>query len=626
MNTRTAAIVLSFAALALPAFAAETAPLAAPKAGKPEIMRLSEVKPGMKGVAWTVLQGTSPEPIPVEILGRLKNLWGPNQDVILAKMGGKATRTNVAGGMSGSPVYINGKLIGAVALRLSVFSPDAICGITPIELMLEINDFDQSRPDAAKTPDKLAARFQPAEVPGEVLAQAVAAGALANLPSQSLSMVPIESPLVFSGFNENLLRDFGGMFQQMGITPVQAGGAASDLRSAKPVAGWQQSLSPGDTVAGVLVGGDMSITGAGTVTYNDGKRVLAFGHSFFNLGPVDMPMTKGEVVLTLASAFQPNKMINATDVVGALHQDRHSGIMGVLGGEAPMIPVTLRVRSLDSKEAVRKEKDFHFNVFVQQKWTPTLMMLTLYNALSDLNEFADEATYRLKGDVELNGISGHPDISLATMQAGGDMPMPAHLALAAWWGDKFNKLFLNNVKTPDLKRVNLTVDLLPERRVAAIESAWVANPEVRPGDQVPVRVFLRPYRGDPIQRDINVKIPAGLAEGDHRIVLSDADTLNRMQTTAGSMNRFMDLPDTVSLLNKERSNNRLYVSLLQSSPTAYVNDKTLPSLPPSVLNVMQAGRAANRPIFTSPETAAEQTSLPFDYVVSGSYSLRIHVK
>jgi hypothetical protein len=109
-------------------------------------------------------------------------------------------------------------------------------------------------------------------------------------------------------------------------------------------------------------------------------------------------------------------------------------------------------------------------------------------------------------------------------------------------------------------------------------------------------------------------------------VLSDAETLNRMQTTAGSMNRFMDLPDTVSLLNKERSNNRLYVSLLQSSPTAYVNDKTMPSLPPSVLNVMQAGRSANRPVFTSPETASEQTSLPFDYVVSGSYSLRIHVK
>ena len=119
-------------------------------------MPLNDVKPGMKAVAWTVFQGTTPEPVPIEIIGRLKNVWGPNQDVILAKMGGKATNTNVAGGMSGSPVYIDGKLIGAVALRLGVFSPDAICGITPIELMLEINDFDKSRPADARTPDKVA--------------------------------------------------------------------------------------------------------------------------------------------------------------------------------------------------------------------------------------------------------------------------------------------------------------------------------------------------------------------------------------------------------------------------------------------------------------------------------------
>jgi hypothetical protein len=316
-------------------------------------------------------------------------------------------------------------------------------------------------------------------------------------------------------------------------------------------------------------------------------------------------------------------MANATEVVGTLHQDRHSGIMGILGEPSGMIPVTLKVRSLSEKETVRREKEFHFSVFVHQKWTPTLMMLTLYNSLAQLNELADEATYRLSGTVELNG---QPGISLSTMQATGEMPMPAHLMLASWWGDKFNKLFLNNVKMPDVKRANLTVDLLPERRVAAIENAWAATSEVRPGEDLAVKVFLRPYRGDPIQRDVVVKIPAGLAKGDHRIVLSDADTLNRMQSAAGFGNRFIDLPQTVSLLNKERSNNRLYVAVVESSPTAYYDDKTLPNVPSSVLNVMQSARAAGRTIITSPETASEQMSLPFDYVVSGSYSLRIHVQ
>jgi hypothetical protein len=597
MNIRIAAILIGFAATVLPAAAAE-APPARPKSGKVEIMPLSEIRQGMKGTAWTVFQGTEPEAVPVEIVGVSKNMWGPRQDIILGKMGGKAARTNVAKGMSGSPVYINGKLIGAVSLGLSQFSPDAICGITPIELMLEINGSDQSRPAAARTPGK-AVSLDPLE-----------------------SLVPIESPLVFSGINGDTLRDFSSVFQQMGVRAVQGSGGVL-TNGSKPVAGWEHALNPGDSVATVLVDGDMGISAFGTVTYNDGKRVLAFGHPLFNLGPVDMPLAKSEVVLTLASQFQPSKMANATEIVGALRQDRHSGIMGELGATSPMIPVTLKVRSLDAKEAVLSEKDFHFNVFVHQKWTPTLMMLTLYNSISNLNDFADETTYRLNGKVEMNGPR---NIGLATMQATGDMPMPAPMALAVWLGDKFNRLYLNNVNTPDVKGVSLSLDLLPERRVAAIETGWVANPEVQAGDDLPVKVSVRPYRGEAMQREVIVKIPAGLAKGDHRILLSDADTLNRMQNAAGFQNRFIDVPQAVSLLNQERTNNRLYVSLVKSSPTAYYDDKTMPSMPSSVLNVIQAGRGSSRAMVTTPETASEQTSIPFDYMVTGSYSLRIHVK
>jgi hypothetical protein len=351
--------------------------------------------------------------------------------------------------------------------------------------------------------------------------------------------------------------------------------------------------------------------------------VLAFGHPFFNLGPVSMPMSKGEVLMTLSSQFQPNKFANATDIVGALHQDRHSGIMGVLGQSSDMIPVTVKVRSTGAAGGVSREKDFRFHVFVQQKWTPYLMMITLFNSISGLNESMDEATYRLSGSVELKGQGR---ISLSTMQASGEMPMPAPMILAGWWGEKFNRLYLNAVKIPDVERVSVTVDLIPQRRVASIENAWVATPEVRAGDQVPVKVFLRPYRGERLERDFKVQIPLGLAKGDHRILLSDADTVNRLQNMAGYLNRFIDLPQTVSLMNQERSNNKLYVSLVEPSPTAYFDDKTLPSLPASALNVMQAGRASSRSMITVPETASEQMALPFDYVVSGSYALKITVK
>ena len=604
MNIRFAAILISLAATALPVSAAETPPVR-PKSGKVEIMPLAEVKQGMKGTAWTVFQGTEPEAVPVEIVGIARNMWGPKQDIILGKMGGKAARTNVAKGMSGSPVYINGKLIGAVSLGLSQFSPDAICGITPIELMLEINDGDQSHPAAARAPGK-----------------AVALNGQADVEGVLESLVPIDSPLVFSGINGDALRDFSSVFQQMGVRTVQGTGGVL-THGSKPVAGWEHALNPGESVATVLVDGDMGISAFGTVTYNDGKRVLAFGHPLFNLGPVDMPLAKSEVVLTLASQFQPSKMANATEIVGALRQDRHSGIMGELGATSPMIPVTLNVRSLDAKDAVLGQKSFHYNVFVHQKWTPTLMMLTLYNSISNLNDFADEATYRLSGKVEMNGTH---NIGLATMQATGDMPMPAPMALAVWLGDKLNRLYLNNVNVPDVKGVSLNLDLLPERRVAAIETGWVANTEVQAGDELAVRVSLRPYRGEPMQREVTVKIPAGLAKGEHRILLSDADTLNRMQNVAGFMNRFIDVPQAVSLLNQERTNNRLYVSLVQASPTAYYDDKTMPNMPSSVLNVIQAGRASNRAMVTTPETASEQTSIPFDYVVTGSYFLKIHVK
>jgi hypothetical protein len=298
--------------------------------------------------------------------------------------------------------------------------------------------------------------------------------------------------------------------------------------------------------------------------------------------------------------------------------------MGELGLTSPMIPVNVKVRSYGDKDTLQKEKDLKFNVFVQQKWTPYLMMLTLFNSISGLNDFAEDTTYRLSGEVELDG---NPNISLSTMLAPSEgVPVPAPMLLAGWWGDKFNRLFLNAVNTPKLKSVNVAIDLLPARRIATVENAWLPTSEVEPGEEIPVKVFLRPYRGERIAREFTLKIPSGLPKGDHRILLSDAETLNRMQNAARMANRFIDLPQTVSLINQERSNNKLYVSLVQPRPTVYYDDKTLSNLPASVLNVMQTGRTSSRPLTSSPESAIEQMALPFDQVVSGSYSLRVTVK
>lgn len=592
----------------------------APRAGPVALFPENALAPGMKGVAWTVFQGSRPEPVPVEIIGVWQNMWGPHQDIIVAKLGGKAIRTNVAGGMSGSPVYIDGKLVGAIALRLSTFSPDAICGITPIHLMLEVNDFDKSRPAGSRTPDKIQQASVSVPLPSGLLARVMAASSSGSLPETPL-MSPIATPISLSGFTEDAVREFTPVFTQLGLA-VSQGGSGGALNSATPARDWATALQPGEGVAAVLVSGDMTMTGGGTVTYNDGKRVLAFGHSMFNLGPVDMPIAKDNIIFTLASAYQPTKMGNASEVVGALRQDRHSGIEGELGATAQMIPVTMHVRSYTRDNSVRKSQDFHFNVFVDQKWTPYLMMATLFNSLSNLNDFSEEATYRLRGELQ---VEGQQRIQLTTMQAPAETPIPTPMLLAGWWGDKFNRLFVNSAKLPKLNAVDVTVDLLPERRIAQIESAWIADNKVTPGTEVPVKVFLRPYRGERIERTVNVKIPAGLNRGEHEILFSDADTLSRFQNIASSLNRIEDIPQTVAMLNDERSNNRLYVSLIRSQPTVYSDEKVLPSLPASVLNVMQSGRATNHEFVSSPESAHEQASVPFDVVVTGNYSLKIYV-
>ena len=578
-----------------------------PRIGKPLILPVSEVKKGMKAIAWTVFEGTEPEAVPVEIIGVWKNANGPKADVILGRMGGKAERTNVAGGMSGSPVYVDGKLIGAIALRLSFFSPDAICGITPIESMLEINELDQSKP----------AQLAAVEIPAEFLA-----GTSIPVHHAPLTMQPIDTPLMLSGAHPSVFPYFNGIFKNMGMQLAQ-GGSSAALKSTTLAQDWKTSLLPGDTVSMILVSGDINISSGCTVTYNDGSRVLICGHAFLNVGPLNMPMARGEILWTLASTFQPTKVSNATDVVGTFTQDRHLGMLGRLGEKPRMIPVKLALRSLNAQGTAFKTNTLNFEVMESQRFTAQLMMLGMFNAISGMNEFAEDTTYRISANVTLaNGQK----LDLRTMQAPGDVPVPASLQSAMWFGDKFNKLFANAVRMPDVGQVEAVIDLIPERRTAVIESAWIPSSEVEPGAEIPVKVFLRPYRGGRVEREIKLKVPAGLAPGNYRIQLSEAAALNSLQSLTPLANRFMELTQTISLLNQERPNNRLYAAIVQPRPTVYADDKTLPNLPNSVLNVMQNGRSASRAFIATPETAVAEMSIPFDYVVSGSHSLRLTVK
>ena len=597
-----------------------------PKAGPVQTLPLSEVKPGMQATAWTTFEGTVPEAVPVEVIGILRNIWGPGQHIIMAKLGGKAARTNVAGGMSGSPVYYEGKLLGAVSLRFSTFSPDAIAGITPIDLMLEINEFDQGRPVQASLPVgsggraagslHLAATSPNAERLG--LAEQVWSAQNAEFPVDPY-MMPIETPLTFAGLNAGALDLFSGFFRQSGVRVMQGGavGASSGATSSSGVG----SLNPGEPIAAVLVSGDSSASGLGTVTYNDGKRILAFGHPMFNMGPIEMPMATADVLTVLASQFQPVKFANSAEIVGALRQDRHSGIMGVLGETAKMIPLHVNVKTFGDGDRLMKERHLRFNVFQNQKWTPPLMMITIFNSMFGMNDFALESTFRLKGNI---GLGGNQTIALETMQAANDSPMPAPLALAGWVGDKFQKLFTNSGEFPAFESVNVTIELLPERRLAVIEQAAVDTREVTPGGVVKGKVILRPYRGSRMIEPFELTVPPNAQKGPLRLLVTDAATLDRSRLAAVELNRLLSLNETVSALNREPANNRLYVTLMQPAVTAHLGDKSLPNVPLSVLSVMRnssPGRLA-----LEPQSVLARTSMDLHSIVSGSHSITLQVK
>ncbi len=619
-----AALVL---AIVLPAGAtAQETITTPPKAGPVETLPLDAVHPGMKATAWTTFMGVTPEPVPVEVIGTLRNIWGPGQHIIMAKLGGKAIRTNVAGGMSGSPVYYEGKLLGAISLRFSTFSPDAIAGITPIDLMLEINEFDSGRPvesRLAAAPSgsavgslALMASVQGGEYTG--LAERVWNASGADFPEDPY-MTSIDTPLTFAGMEPAVMDAFAGFFRQSGVRVMQ-GGAVGASSSASRSTG-RGALNPGEPVAAVLISGDSSASALGTVTYNDGKRVLAFGHPMFNMGPIEVPMATANVLTVLASAFRPVKFANSAEIVGALRQDRHSGIMGVMGEKATMIPVHVKVKTFGDADKLIHEKEFRFNVFQNQRWTPSLMMMTVFNSMFGLNDYALESTFRLKGSIALEGNQA---IALETMQTEADTPVPAPMALAGWVGDKFNRLFKNSGEFPVFESVDVSIELLPQRRKAVIEHVSVAQREVSPGDSVSGTVVLRPYRGERLTRSFSMKVPPNAQKGSLRLIVSDAATLDRGRKLAVDRNRLLSLTETVSALNREPANNRLYVTLTQPSPTVHLDDKTLPNVPVSVLNVMR--KSSRGRMVVEGQSALLQTSMDFDRIVSGSHAITLRVK
>jgi hypothetical protein len=569
---------------------------------KTKILPLDQIHAGMRGVAYTVFQGTTPESMEVEVLGVLRDVNGPKGDVILVRLhGAKVEYTGVVAGMSGSPVYIDGKLVGALAFRIGEFSKEPIAGVTPIQEMLEISELDRSKPN----------EIEPASAKAPQVSTKTASPGVAAAPAGYKNyLTPIDTPLVFSGFDSQAFQRFGPQFQAAGIVPVMGAGSVT------PGEKQPEPLVPGSSISAVLVRGDMNIAATCTVTYLDASHLLACGHPLMQFGNVDLPMDKAEVLATLPSPANAFKIVNTTEQVGAFVQDRHNGILGVFNKQPQMIPVTLSIHG------VTRPKTFHYQVLDNSKLTPLAMMATVFSALQGVNEYGEDTTYRLDGRIQVNG---YPDVDLRDMFAPGDGGQPTGVQVALSLGDHFSRIFDNSYEVPNIRGVDLSFDLVNDRRSARLESARTDVTEARPGDEVMVEAVMRPYRGERIVRRIPIRVPTSSSKGTLRILVSDGDTLDRIRSSGLPMGRQLDLGSIVALLNKEHSNDRLYISLLEADPEAMVQDKVMPTLPLSVMNVMDGMRGTQDMVVLG-ESSVNEASTPLDYQVSGAQIIALTVK
>jgi hypothetical protein len=561
---------------------------------------LSQIHRGLQGVAYTVFEGTKPEPMGVEILGVLRNAIGPRQDMILARLeGSRPDYTGVVAGMSGSPVYIHGELVGALSYRIGMFSKEPIAGITPIQQMLGVEN------QSTGTVEEIASTAPP-------ILPASGQSAVAAPDSATPLMQPIETPLIFSGFSPQALQ-FWKEHAPAGLMPVQGiGGSESGDRQPGP-------LRPGDAVSAVLVRGDLDISATCTVTYVDPHRMLACGHPITQFGPVSMPMTKAEVVATLPSEYDAFKIINTTQTIGSITEDRQSAIMGVFGKAARMIPVTLRVTG--DGVAPKQAETLHFQVIDQPQITPTAVMVAVYQGLMQENAYSAITSYRLQGTVRLGG---YPSVRLNSLVAPTDT-VPANLLTALQLGLRFSRLYSNAARRTPIESVNLEVAAIPRRLTAEIESAQANRVEVHAGDTITVETTVLPWHGEPRNIRVPVTLPANLPPGPVRLLVSDGPTLDRLMQPAVLGAQPLDISATIAQLNSAHASDQLYLTLLAPEPQAAVDGQTLSTIPLSMANVLQPLQQ-DHSMALNGESALPMASLPMNAVVSGMQVVTLQVE
>jgi len=553
---------------------------------------VDELRAGMVGIGKTVFEGDRLDEFQAHIIGVLHNTIGPRRNLILARLeGGPLARTGVIAGMSGSPVYIDDRLVGAVSYSLGQFSTEPIAGITPIGEMTDAATFAgpgrQLPPvalDVPLTPEALNASFRQAFSWMRPFARSPAdVQILDNVELNSgigTMLRPIATPLTFGGFDADVLDPLTFIFRDQGFVPVTAGTSfpapqmtqTADTASAQP-------LRPGDPVGVTLMSGDLQMGATGTVTEIAGDRVFAFGHPFYGLGPTQFPMTRARVLTVLPSLANSTKIASTGEVIGVIEQDRATTIAGRLGPGPALIPLRIRLASERGTD-----ETFNITMVNDRLFTPTLAYLSILNTLNSYERQNGVASYTVRGTAVLKDLESVYFEDVFT----GDQPA---LGVATYVVAPINVLLRNAFADVQFERLDLEIEASEEPRTATLERVWVDEHRPTPGETVNLKMLLRTYRGEEITRALPVEIPAR-ARGNVSIMVADGTSMTQWETRELQIHPMQarGLPQMIRVLNSTRKHNRLYVRLLGRDNGAIVEGEALSSLPSSVLAVMEADR------------------------------------
>jgi hypothetical protein len=561
---------------------------------------LAEIKPGLRGVGKTVFSGGTIEEFQVEVLGVLKNI-GPKQSVILARLsGGPIDVAGVMQGMSGSPVYIDGRLVGAVAFAFP-FATEPIAGIRPIEEMLLTSPHrPQADPRALLDSQSNLLALLPARQPLRT--------------EREPGLVEIATPLRFGGFTSRTIETFAPQLRSLGLEPQQGTGGGG---SGDPEYGDPSKIQPGSMISVQLLTGDLFLGADGTVTYVDGGRIYAFGHRFLSLGSAEMPFARAEVLTLLPNLATSFKIASPHEWMGTITSDRSAAIAGELGRRATLTPVEIEVESTVGISSYR------IGMIRDRFLSPFLVQVCLFSAMDAASHMIGPATVSIQGAIQFG--PGVPSLEIENVFSSPmNTSLPASLnvasslafAMQSGYGDL----------APSSARFRLKV--LEEMRELKADRVWTSRSTARPGETIDIHMTFRGPGGAVVSRSYAYRVPVGAPSGPLHITVTDSSALNLADLQTFFARPARDAGQVIETLNRLRPNNRAWLVITRQEQSFPAGGTYLPSPPPSIALVLRREQAAGSPFpVGGPQSRVLEKEFPLgDFVLSGSRTVRVEIK